>query len=38
MQYLWNGLRIGKPGVYVALEEHPVQVRVHMRNFGWDVR
>lgn len=38
MQYLWNGLQVGEPGVYVALEEHSVQVRVHMRNFGWDVR
>ncbi len=38
MQYLWNGLQMGEPGVYVALEEHPVQVRVNMRQFGWDVR
>jgi KaiC domain protein len=38
MQYLWNGLQLGEPGVYVALEEHPVQIRVHMRSFGWDVR
>jgi KaiC domain protein len=38
MQYLWNGLQMGEPGVYVALEEHPVQVRVNMKNFGWDVK
>lgn len=38
MQYLWNGLQLGEPGLYVSLEEHPVQVRVNMRNFGWDVR
>ncbi len=37
-QYLWNGLQMGEPGVYVALEEHPVQVRINMRQFGWDVR
>ncbi|MET1128121.1 MAG: KaiC domain-containing protein [Thermoproteota archaeon] len=37
-QYLWNGLQMGEPGVYVALEEHPVQVRVNMSQFGWDVR
>jgi RecA-superfamily ATPases implicated in signal transduction len=37
-QFLWNGLLIGEPGIYVALEEHPVQVRVNMKNFGWDVR
>lgn len=37
-QYLWKGLQGGEPGVYVALEEHPVQVRINMRQFGWDVR
>ena len=37
-QYLWNGLQMGEPGVYVALEEHPVQVRLNMAQFGWDVR
>ncbi|BAA80504.2 conserved hypothetical protein [Aeropyrum pernix K1] len=37
-QYLWNGLREGEPGVFVALEEHPVQVRINMAQFGWDVR
>jgi len=38
MQYLWNGLQIGEPGIYVALEEHPVQVRINMRQFNWDVK
>lgn len=37
-QYLWNGLQMGEPGIFVALEEHPVQVRVNMAQFGWDVR
>jgi len=37
-QYLWNGLKNNEPGVFVALEEHPVQVRVNMAQFGWDVR
>ncbi len=37
-QYLWNGLKMNEPGVFVALEEHPVQVRINMRQFGWDVR
>ncbi len=37
-QYLWNGLQMGEPGILVALEEHPVQVRINMRQFGWDVR
>ena len=37
-QYLYNGLRRSEPGVLVVLEEHPVQVRVSMSQFGWDVR
>jgi len=37
-QYLYHGLLKGEPGVYVALEEHPVQVRREMAEFGWDVR
>jgi len=37
-QYLYSGLRAGEPGVLVALEEHPVQIRLNMEQFGWDVR
>ncbi|NJE00337.1 KaiC domain-containing protein [Thermococcus sp. JdF3] len=37
-QFLWSGLQNGEPGIYVALEEHPVQVRQNMAGFGWDVR
>lgn len=37
-QFLWSGLQMGEPGIYVALEEHPVQVRQNMAGFGWDVR
>jgi KaiC domain protein len=37
-QYLWSGLQTGEPGIFVALEEHPVQVRINMSQFGWDVR
>lgn len=37
-QYLWNGLQLGENGIYVSLEEHPVQVRVNMKQFGWDVK
>ena len=29
---------MGEPGIYVALEEHPVQVRQNMAQFGWDVK
>ena len=37
-QFLWNGLQMGEPGIYVALEEHPVQIRQNMAQFGWDVK
>ncbi len=37
-QFIWHGLQMGEPGIYVALEEHPVQVRQNMAGFGWDVR
>lgn len=36
-QFLWNGLLIGENGIYVALEEHPVQIRKNMEQFGWDI-
>lgn len=36
-QYLYYGLLKGQPGVLVALEEHPVQIRISMAQFGWDV-
>ncbi|MEM2092181.1 MAG: KaiC domain-containing protein [Candidatus Bathyarchaeia archaeon] len=36
-QYLFNGLVRNQPGVLVALEEHPVQIRLSMAQFGWDV-
>ncbi|MCR6669455.1 MAG: KaiC domain-containing protein [archaeon YNP-WB-040] len=37
-QFLYYGLKNNEPGVYVALEEHPVQVRINMQQFGWDVK
>ncbi|MCE4598709.1 MAG: KaiC domain-containing protein [Desulfurococcales archaeon] len=37
-QYLWSGLQLDEPGVFVALEEHPVQIRINMAQFGWDIR
>ena len=36
-QYIYNGLLRGEPAVLVVLEEHPVQVRVSMAQFGWDI-
>ncbi len=37
-QFLWSGLQKGEPGVYVALEEHPVQIRENMVAFGWNIK
>jgi len=37
-QFLYNGLLQGEPGILVALEEHPVQIRVNMAQFGWYVK
>ncbi|MEM0088498.1 MAG: KaiC domain-containing protein [Archaeoglobaceae archaeon] len=37
-QFLWYGLQSNEPGVYVALEEHPVQIRQNMASFGWNVK
>ncbi len=37
-QFLYYGVsRENQPGIYVTLEEHPVQVRINMQQFGWDV-
>lgn len=37
-QYLYYGLKNGESCVLVALEEHPVQIRINMSQLGWDVR
>lgn len=37
-QFLWEGLKSDENGIYVALEEHPTQVRKNMEDFGWNVR
>ncbi|MGC8568381.1 MAG: KaiC domain-containing protein [Nitrososphaeria archaeon] len=36
-QFLYNGLQKGEPGVFVALEEHPVSVRRSFQHFSWDI-
>ncbi|RLI13892.1 KaiC domain-containing protein [Candidatus Bathyarchaeota archaeon] len=36
-QFLYYGLKNGEPGVLVALEEHPAQIKRGMVQFGWDV-
>ena len=35
-QFVYKGLEMGEAGVYVTLEEHPLQVLKNMEGFGWD--
>ncbi|MBO3769456.1 MAG: KaiC domain-containing protein [Thermoproteota archaeon] len=37
-QYLYHGLTLEEPGILITLEEHPVQVRRNMAEFGWNVK
>ncbi len=36
-QFIYSGLEMNEGGVYVALEEHPVQIRKNMESFNWKV-
>lgn len=38
LQFLMEGARRGEPGVLLALEEDPNQVRTTARGFGWDLK
>ena len=35
-QFLWEGLKKGEPGVYITLEESPEDLRLDVKQFGWD--
>ena len=38
-QYLYRGAaEFGEPGVFVAFDERPEEIRSDMSNFGWDIR
>ncbi|MEM4267239.1 MAG: ATPase domain-containing protein [Candidatus Woesearchaeota archaeon] len=36
LQYLWNGLKSGEPGIYIAFEQEIDAVRAFAMDFGWD--
>ena len=36
LQYLWNGLKFGEPGIYLSTEEDPEDLRKDAEVFGWD--
>ena len=35
-QFLWHGLQKGEPGVYLTLEEDPIDLKENMSVFGWN--
>ncbi|MBA2660894.1 MAG: AAA family ATPase [Bradymonadaceae bacterium] len=37
LKFLVEGARLGQPGVFLALEEAPDQLRATARGFGWDL-
>ncbi len=37
MQYLYNGAMKGERGLYVTIEEKPVNLRLQAEQFGWNV-
>ena len=37
VQFLAEGIERGEPGVFVAFEESPQDVRENMAGFGWDI-
>jgi len=39
LQYLYNGaIKYNEPGIYVATEERPKEIRQNALNFGWDLK
>ncbi len=36
MQFLWNGLVKGEPGVYISFEETPREIREDALSLGWN--
>ncbi|NOX72002.1 MAG: hypothetical protein GXO64_04910 [Candidatus Micrarchaeota archaeon] len=37
LQFLWEGLQRGEPGVYITLEEDVEDIKEDARRFGWDL-
>jgi len=37
-QFLWQGLKMGEPCVYITLEERPEDIMDDVTNFGWDFK
>ena len=37
LQYLWEGLQKGEPGIYITLEETAEEIRQDALSYGWDL-
>ncbi|MCS4542396.1 MAG: KaiC domain-containing protein, partial [Euryarchaeota archaeon] len=37
-QFIWEGLRLGQPGIYFCVDHSPQSVRENMASFGWNVK
>ena len=37
-QFIFNGVKLGEPGVYLTLDERPDLIREDMLRFGWNLR
>lgn len=37
LQFLWEGISQGEPGIYISLEESEDRIYTYMREKGWDV-
>ncbi len=35
LQYLYQGAKMGEPGLYVSVEEHPRKLMMYGKEFGW---
>ena len=35
-QYIWHGLQIDEPGVYITLEQLPEEIKADVAEFGWN--
>jgi KaiC/GvpD/RAD55 family RecA-like ATPase len=36
LQYLWHGLQNGENGVYISLEQEPIDIFGDVKDFGWN--
>ncbi len=37
LQYVYKGLEVGDPGIYITLEEKPEELRREAMRFSWDI-